>query len=455
MRRLFTLLAILLSVAFVKAQENGPKPIKLTQEEQQLVQKNNDFAFRLMREARGEKNQILSPLSITYALGMLNNGAAGKTQQEINDVLGFGEAGADAINQFCRKLLTEAPELDKETKVSIANTIYVNSGEGYYLQEDFVEKANQWYDAKPENRDFKDGVTRDVINQWASDHTEGMIKEVLKEDEFNPYAVSYLLNALYFKGLWVNKFDKANTQDEVFNGSTKVPMMHITAKEGIGGSEFEYMSSDLYQAVNLPYGNGAYQMTVYLPSQGKSIDDVLAQLDGKSWQMNGKQSYVDLKLPRFETKTSIDLVPMMEALGMTKAFTPNAEFPYFCNENIYIELMKQVAKIKLDEEGTEAAAVTIIGEKATGMQEISVVNFHATRPFLYIISERSTGIIFFIGQYMGDETAEVKGEEVAVKEVKSEEVRSKRIYNLSGQRLLTLPAKGLYITDGRLRYRPQ
>ena len=455
MRRLFTLLAILLSVAVVKAQENGPKPIKLTQEEQQLVQKNNDFGFRLMREARGEKNQILSPLSITYALGMLNNGAAGKTQQEINDVLGFGEAGADAINQFCRKLLTEAPGLDKETRVSIANTIYVNSGEGYYLQEGFVEKANQWYDAKPESRDFKDGVTRDVINQWASDHTEGMIKEVLKEDEFNPYAVSYLLNALYFKGLWVNKFDKANTQDEVFNGSTKVPMMHITARESIDSFQFEYTSSDLYQAVNLPYGNGAYQMTVFLPSQDKSIDDVLAQLDGKNWQMNGKRSYVDLKLPRFETKTNIDLIPMMEALGMTKAFTPSAEFPYFCNANIYIELMKQVAKIKLDEEGTEAAAVTIIGEKATSMQEIPVVNFHATRPFLYIISEQSTGIIFFIGQYMGDETAEVKGEEVAVKEVKSEEVKRERIYNLSGQRLLTPPAKGLYITDGRLRYRPQ
>ena len=455
MRRLFTLLAVLLSVAVVKAQENGPKQIKLTQEEQQLVQKNNDFAFRLMREARGEKSQILSPLSITYALGMLNNGAAGKTQQEINDILGFGEAGADAINQFCRKLLTEAPGLDKETRVSIANTIYVNSGDGYYLQEGFVEKANQWYDAKPESRDFKDGVTRDVINQWASDHTEGMIKEVLKEDEFNPYAVSYLLNALYFKGLWVNKFDKAYTLDEIFNGSTKVPMMHITAKEGFDGSEFEYTSNDLYQAVNLLYGNGAYQMTVYLPSQGKSIDDVLAQLDGKSWQMNGKRSCVDLKLPRFETKTSIDLIPMMEALGMTKAFIPSAEFPYFCNENIYIELMKQVARIKLDEEGTEAAAVTIIGEKATSMLEIPVVNFHATRPFLYIISERSTGIIFFIGQYMGNETAEAKGNEVAVKEVKSEELRSERIYNLSGQRLLTPPAKGLYITDGHLRYRPQ
>ena len=122
---------MLLSVAVIKAQEDEPKQIKLTQEEQQLVQKNNDFAFRLFQQARTDKSLLLSPLSITYALGMLNNGAAGKTQQEINDVLGFGEAGADGINQFCCKMLTEAPGLDKETKVSIANTIYVNSGEGY------------------------------------------------------------------------------------------------------------------------------------------------------------------------------------------------------------------------------------------------------------------------------------------------------------------------------------
>ena len=116
--------------------------------------------------------------------------------------------------------------------------------------------------------------------------------------------------------------------------------------------------------------------------------------------------------------------------------------------------MKQVAKIKLDEEGTEASAVTVIEmDKAVG--SLPNAKFVADRPFLYTISERSTGIIFFIGQYMGDETAEVKSDEVAVKEVKSEEVKSERIYNLSGQRLLTPPAKGLYITDGRLRYRPQ
>ena len=137
------------------------------------------------------KSTILSPISITYALGMLNNGAAGETQAQINKVLGFGETGADGINTFCQKMLTEAPNLDKLTKVMIANTIYMNKD--YQLNPDFVTKAKNYYNAEPETRDFHDGKTMDVINQWGSDHTEKMIEKVLDKDEFDPSAVSYLL----------------------------------------------------------------------------------------------------------------------------------------------------------------------------------------------------------------------------------------------------------------------
>ena len=376
--------------------ENARHDISLSDEEQQLVESNNDFAFRLFREARDEKSCILSPLSITYALGMLSNGAAGKTQQEINDVLGFGEAGADGINQFCRKMLNEAPTLDKETKAEIANTIFVNSHWGYELKEPFVQKANDYYDAQPEARDFYDGLTRDVINQWGSDHTQGMIKEVLTKDEFSKDAVSYLLNALYFKGAWANKFNPDNTKDEPFNGGETVPMMHIT-------DEFQYTDNDLYQAVKLPYGNGAYLMTVILPREGKTISDVLSKMDGRNWQFKDGTPDVDLKLPRFEINTNLDLKPIMMALGMPTAFNPNdADFSEFCNIPTYIGLMKQVARIKVNEEGTEAAAITIIGMEASGMPHYS--QFHATRPFLYIISEQSSGCIFFIGQYMGEST---------------------------------------------------
>ena len=427
--------------------DNPRHDISLTEEERQLVKSNNDFAFRLFREARGEESRIMSPLSITYALGMLNNGAAGQTQQEINDVLGFGEAGADAINQFCRKMLTESGTLDKETRVDIANTIYVNSHWGYELKEPFVQKANEYYDAQPEARDFYDGITRDVINQWGSDHTEGMIKEILTKDEFNEDAVSYLLNALYFKGAWVTKFDPNNTVEESFNGGEVVPMMHIPRGEFMSGAEFAYTTNDLYQAIKLPYGNEAYLMTVILPQQDKTIEDVLDQMDGQNWQFHGRSTIVDLKLPRFETEASIDLKPVMSALGMPTAFNPDlADFSDFCNVPTFIALMKQVARIKVCEEGTEAAAVTVIGSETTGMP--GVADFHATRPFLYIISERSTGIIFFIGQYMGDITMDLPQIEIG-----SSAMGNPAIYDLQGRKVgigqSSRLKKGIYIVDGK------
>ena len=373
---------------------------------------------------------------------MLNNGADGQTLKEINETLGFGEAGADAINAFCQKMLREANTLDDRTKALIANTIFVNEGLGYRLQEGFIDKANTYYSAEPQNRDFNDGETMDVINQWANDHTMGMIPKVLDEDSFDPNVVSYLLNALYFKGMWSNPFRKDMTRNESFGGGEEVPMMHKM------GEEFQYTENDLYQAIRLPYGNGAYQMTVFLPREDKTIGEVLETLNGSNWQFDSLPTEVDLKLPRFETDTYQPLVKEMSELGMPSAFTLLAEFPWFCNTPVYISNMFQVAKIKLDEEGTEAAAVTVIGYDSTAMPD-EPKRFHANRPFLYIISEQSTGAIFFIGQYTGGVTADVRSGIVGTKS-ESKTASNHQIYNLSGQRLSKEPAHGLYIKDGKV-----
>ena len=419
---------------------NAPKEIELAEGEQQLIESNNDFAFNLFRKARGDKSKILSPLSITFALGMLNNGADGETLKQINQTLGFGDAGADAINVFCQKMLKESNTLDEKTKAMIANTIFVNEGFGYRLQEGFIDKANTFYDAQPQNRNFADGETMDVINQWASDHTMGMIPEVLKEDSFNPDAVSYLLNALYFKGIWSSPFKKENTQDEPFGGGDEVPMMH-NFREGL-----LYAENNLYQAVRLPYGNGAYRMDVFLPREDKTVGEVLETLSGSNWQPEYENTDVDLKLPRFETDTNQDLVGVMAGLGMPKAFSIDAEFPYFCNGDPYISQMFQVAKIKLDEEGTEAAAVTVIEMTESIPQR---ADFHANRPFLYIISEQSTGAIFFIGQFTGGVTADVRTGIIGTKAEPRTDANN-LIYNLSGQRLTKEPARGLYIKNGKV-----
>ena len=427
---------------FTASDFDAPKEIELAEGERKLIESNNDFAFNLFREARIDTSCVLSPLSITYALGMLNNGADGQTLKEINQTLGFGEAGADAINTFCQKMLKEANTLDDRTKALIANTIFVNEGLGYRLQEGFIDKANTYYDAQPQNRDFNDGETMDVINQWANDHTEGMIPEVLNEDTFKPVAVSYLLNALYFKGMWSDPFRKDMTRNESFGGGEEVPMMHKM------GEEFQYTENDLYQAIRLPYGNGAYQMTVFLPREDKTVGEVLETLNGSNWQFDSLPTEVDLKLPRFETDTYQPLVKEMSELGMPTAFTLLADFPWFCNTPVYISNMFQVAKIKLDEEGTEAAAVTVI-EIDSSAEPDEPKRFHANRPFLYIISEQSTGAIFFIGQYTGGVTADVKSGIVGTKS-ESKTASNHQIYNLSGQRLSKEPAHGLYIKNGKV-----
>ena len=370
----------------VSPEENERKSVSLTRSEQELVTANNDFAFNLFRVADAQNSTILSPISITYALGMLNNGAAGETQAQINKVLGFGETGAEGINAFCKKMLTEAPNLDKSTKVLISNTIYMNKG--YELKPLFVSKANDCYHAEPETRNFADGKTLDVINQWASDHTEKMIEKVLDKDSFDPSAISYLLNAIYFKGAWTEKFDKENTRDEAFKMETgeekQLPIMH--------------------QEQEFYYANKAYSMTILLPKEGKTVRDLVKTLNKDTWERYQRigSAIVDVKLPRFESNTDLTLDEIMATLGMPNAFNPNlAEFPEFCNVPTYIDMMKQVARIKVNEEGTEAAAVTVIFVKLANAAPRRV-SFHATRPFLYIISEQSTGAIFFIGQFMGD-----------------------------------------------------
>jgi serpin B len=424
--------------------KNVRKDISLTEEEKQLVESNNGFALDLFRKVRESQlatpnpnpSTILSPLSITYALGMMNNGAAGQTQQEINEVLGFGDAGADAINAFCRKLLTEAPTLDETTAAEIANTIFVNSGKGYELQQGFIDKANAFYDAEPQALNFYEKKqTMDIINGWANDHTHGMIPTLFDdEDAFNADAVSYLLNALYFKGAWTNKFDKEYTQEEPFKGGQTVPMMHQW-------EYFAYTENDLYQAVRLPYGNEAYHMNVFLPREDKSIDEVLKQMNTLNIEFPEGTCNIDLKLPRIQTGTSLPLVNIMKELGMTRAFDyETAEFPYFGNLNVYISNMFQKAAIDLNEEGTEAAAVTVIEEtESIGGHRFT---FHANRPFFYTISEQSTGVIFFIGQYTGPDMASPISLTPALS--KGEET----IYNLAGQRL-NKPQRGLNIIGSK------
>ena len=450
MKRLLLLLTVLTVSLMSHADKDAQQSLQLTDMERAFAKQNSEFAFNLFRQARqsqasmsgSQTSLVLSPLSITYALGMLVNGATDETQQQISSVLGGNDATPAVINSFCRKMLNASASFDENTEVFIANNIFVNEASGFHLLPDFVQQAADSYDTTPETRNFFDGQTRNVINQWASNHTNGMIEELLSEEEFDPTAISYLLNALYFKSEWQQPFDKELTQTASFDGQKSVCELMWQH------SFFEYAEDNLCQSIRLPYGNGAFQMTVFLPQQGKTLDDLLATMSGNTWNtMDYESSFVSLALPRFETNTDQKLNDILTLLGMPRAFDcDNAQFGNFAvNEAlpdmiIYIGLIKQMAKIRVNESGTEAAAVTV--DAMSGGSSIhKQVSFIANRPFLYVISERSTGTIFFMGQYTGSTTTAI--------DAPAPDHRPHTVYNLSGQRLDGIPKKGIFIRDGK------
>ena len=391
------------------------KPVQLTAEQTVFANDNNGFTLNFFQSLNGKmKNQsiVCSPLSITYVLSMVNDGATGTTEQELERTLGFHKGGIQAVNDYCKNLIDNLPHVDEKVQLDIANAIFVN--DKYQLKKQFQQDMANYYDAKAEALDFSSPLTLDRINGWCDEKTRGMIPNIL--EQVDPRAVSYLLNAIYFKADWASMFEKNETREEVFttpDGETRVPLMHQNVY-------MNYLRNDTYAAVSIPYGNGRWMMTVMLPEEGKTTDDVISSLAVSGWSTDflknplreARRYAVDLKLPRFETAFDTDdaggLIELLKGMGIRRAFDGNsAEIPNMCeNGDLYISMMKQKAKIKVNEEGSEAAAVTIAGFVATATctgptQEPPKATFHANRPFVYVIHEQSSGVILFVGKFMG------------------------------------------------------
>lgn len=397
-----------------------PQPIQLTEAQRVFANDNNQFTLNYLKTVndvdKSGKSFIYSPLSITYVLGMVNDAAVGQTEKELEETLGFHEGGIKAVNEYCKKLIDGLPKVDENVKLNIANAIFVNKH--YTLKEQFQKDMIDYYNAKAEALDFSSPQTLSTINGWCSDKTNGMIPTIL--DEVDPNMMSYLLNAIYFKADWASKFDQKNTKEEEFLSDNQekvlkeVPMMHQNVL-------ISYLKNDTYSAVIIPYGSGLWNMTVLLPEEGKTTDDVIKDvtqnsvLNNRGWcDLSGNtfSAYeVDLKLPRFETDSDTDkldikdgLVGLMKKMGINLAFDSNfAEIPNMCEVPVYIAMMRQKAKIKVNEEGSEAAAVTVAGmmENSAGPMEYPKAAFHANRPFVYVIQEASSGVILFVGKFTG------------------------------------------------------
>ena len=375
------------------------KPLELSTKSAEFVQEGHKFAFDFIDriDESADKDYIISPLSMQFLLGMVLDGAQGDTADEICNVLGYGKGQKADVDQFSLSMMEQLPNMDRKTKLSLANALF--SDKSFPVLDSYKSNVSKYYKAEIQNLDFSNSASAlKTINGWASKKTNKMIPKVL--DRISPELPVILMNALYFKGEWKNTFKKSSTTEETFTNEagvqSKVKMMKESSKS------YKYSENDVFQAVNMPYGNGAYSMTVFLPKKGYKVADVVDVLKKSDWNsVLNEMRYESLSLwfPRFETKYEIVLNDILCAMGMPRAFNGSqADFSALSNIPLALYLVKQNAIIKVDEEGTEAAAVSVaVFEKtAAPGPEIS---FHADHPFLYMITEASTGVILFAGKF--------------------------------------------------------
>lgn len=373
----------------------------LSDAQQSIVDRGNQFALNLFRTQAGMDSKVVSPLSVSFLMAMLANGADSTTKDEIlSTVAGDKSLSVAELNDTYAAFLRMAANGDKLTTINIANYIALNKG--FKLKSTYAGTVGSKYAANVENLDFASPKALKHINQWCSDKTCRMIPSII--DRFNPSDVAVLLNAIYFNGSWTHQFPKKNTRLENFQGYTrdikKVDMMHQERK-------FFYADNSRFAAVELPYGNGQYSMTVLLPNEGVSINDMMKQLTAGEFaklQQQMSECIVDLKLPRFSTTTNVSLNAPLSALGAKTMFTGSADFSGMADAGVFVSAMLQKAKIEVSEEGTKAAAVTAGVIALTALHEQPRhVKFHAKRPFVYTINEKNSNAILFIGQFTGEE----------------------------------------------------
>ena len=407
LKKTIAALSLLSILAACQNDENPSKPepkprkdISLTRVEQSLLDANTDFAFRFFSQVcntEDEKpNVFVSPLSASLCLSMITNGASGNTLTEMQDVLGFPASSfsLDDLNNYNQKLTTALLDLDNTTQLGIANSIWVK--QGFKVYDSFVNVNKQMYDAQVQELDFTSPTAKDVINRWCAEQTNDCIKEVIKVIPAN--ARMYLLNALYFKGIWASQFEMSATRQENFTNSDgtqqKVNMMNQTEM-------FNYTKNSTFSIAELPYGNEAFSMVILLPSGGKTLDESLSELTSENWKewnsnMAGKQ--LQVKLPRFRVEYDKTLIDDMIAMGMKDAFDGNkADFSKMSAAELYVGILQQFTYINVDEEGTEAAAVTVGGMLDSAGLPVTIP-FYVDSPFAFMIKEKSTGAILFMGK---------------------------------------------------------
>jgi serpin B len=376
-------------------------PRALTLAEREVIAASNEFAFGLLSQVNGEQpgeNIFLSPLSASMALGMTMNGARGETFDAMRGTLGFGDLSQPEINESYRGLIDLLLGLDPRVELAIANSIWYR--DTYSFEQPFFDATSTYFDAEVAGLNFADPASLDRINSWVDDKTNGKIDKIL--NEIKPDDVMYLINAIYFKGDWTTQFDKADTRDAPFYGSSGEEVVS-TVKMMRRDGGFDMYRGDGFRVADLSYGGGAFSMTVILPDRDVDVNDVVEALDTQRWaEMTAgfTKTEMDLHLPRFRLEYEKSFVDALTALGMGIAFGPGQDFTGMSSANPFISNVVQKTFVDVNEEGTTAAAVTVVTMTVTSAPPAFIVD----RPFIFAIRERLSGAILFIGKMMVPES---------------------------------------------------
>jgi serine protease inhibitor len=361
-----------------------------------VVEANNDFGFRLFAAlvpGPPDENVFISPASIATALAMTYNGAAGETKTAMAEALGVAGVDLDDLNRANESLKDLLENIDAKVQLDIANSLWAR--EGIEFRDDFLQRNKRYYGAEVRALDFNSPGAVKTINKWVSHHTNGRIKGII--ERIPPTFVLYLINAIYFKGEWKDKFDKGDTRERDFHladGSTaRHPMM---SRHG----DYPYYRGEGFAGVALPYGDGRAAMYILLPDEGVTLTELLGRLDAQSWEewVGGFHEREGLvSIPRFTSEYGVELCDALEQLGMGIALTEAADFTGMHSEGgLWIGEVMHKTYVDVNEEGTEAAAATSVGmERAASMDE--PFTFIADRPFFYAIRDNETEAILFMG----------------------------------------------------------
>ncbi len=379
------------------AKENVP----VTTDPRDAAVGNNRFALALLHQLgkTSPENTFFSPYSIESALAMTSLGARGATLTQMNAALQFPNGIPHRALAAQNELLNAKGE--RPYVLAVANALWGQAGTPF--QPDFLKDSGTFYGAGQHSVDYKGNPegARKTINDWVEKQTNAKITDLLPKGSVTPAMRLILTNAIYFKGDWASKFDKDGTNpNDTFKlaagGTSTVAMMNRTGS-------YKYFEGNGFQALTLPYKGNDLSMVVFLPRQPNGLpafEKTLTFENLTTWTTQGSAREVQVGLPKFKLTSSFGLGQQLGALGMSLAFTPQADFSGMCTaEQLFISSVVHKAFVDVNEEGTEAAAATGVLMQTTSIrQPTQPVVFRADHPFLFVIRDNRSGAVLFFGR---------------------------------------------------------